>query len=75
MKTEQRAIGRISISDTPRPITPNELVHALFGVRTVEELIKDIQVNKDGKYKELFCPDSEESQKNHEESRTNVDHK
>ncbi len=74
MKTERMAIGRISISDTARPITPNELVHALFGVRTVEELIKDIQVNKDGKYKELFCPDSGEN-KNHEKNRTNVDHK
>lgn len=74
MKTERMAIGRISISDTARPITPNELVHALFGVRTVEELIKDIKVNKDGKYKELFCSDSGEN-KNHEKNRTNVDHK
>lgn len=75
MKTERMAIGRISISDTARPITPDELVHALFGISSVGELIKEIKVNKDGKYKELFCPDSRESRKNHEKNRANVDHK
>ena len=47
MKTEQMAIGRISISDTARPIKPDELVHALFGVRTVEELGLVLKIAED----------------------------
>ncbi len=46
--------GTVIINDIERRKTPDEVVRGILGI-SVKQLIKDIQVNKDGRYDSLYA--------------------
>lgn len=46
--------GTVIINDIDRRKTPDEVARGIFGI-SVKQLIKDIQINKDGRYDSLYA--------------------
>lgn len=46
--------GTVIINDIEHRKTPDEVVRGILGI-SVKQLIKDIQVNKDGRYDSLYA--------------------
>lgn len=54
MGREKGIKGTVIINDIERRKTPDEVVRGILGI-SVKQLIKDIQVNKDGRYDSLYA--------------------
>ena len=53
MKTKKPLKCEFVICDTEKTMRPEEVVRGIFGIG-IQQLIKDIQLNKDGKYDALY---------------------
>lgn len=51
---ENEIKGTFIINDTSQKKTPDEVVRGILGI-SVTQLIKDIQINKDGRYDSLYA--------------------
>lgn len=60
--------GDIRVSPDAEPLTADRLIRALFGM-PLDQLVKDIQENREGKYDGLY-KSKEESTKKCEEKET-----
>lgn len=54
--------GNIRISPDAEPLTADRLIRALFGM-PLDQLVKDIQENREGKYDGLYSPKKEIAKK------------
>lgn len=53
MKAREPLKCEFVICDTEKTMEPEEIVRGIFGI-SIQQLIKDIQLNKDGKYDALY---------------------